>query len=132
MKGHLKKLKCLGDKTRIRILNVLLESKTRLCVCEIVDSLQIPFYTISKHIKELKNAGLVTESKDGKFVLYALAAPLNDEFDRTLLGLIRSIPAVFFKNDLKLLERRLALRERGRCVIGMNVKSNNKKRISHQ
>jgi len=58
MKNYIKKLKCLGDKTRIRILKVIIESNIELCVCEIVDSLQIPFYTISKHIKELKNADL--------------------------------------------------------------------------
>ncbi len=129
MKTYIKKLKCLGDETRIRILKVLLESQQKLCVCEIVDSLQIPFYTISKHIKELKNAELVTESKDGKFVLYTLTSSLGDKFMQVIVQLIRSIPNAFFKNDIKLLDKRLSLRNNGKCIIGMEERRRSQRRL---
>ncbi|OHD08498.1 MAG: hypothetical protein A2086_14780 [Spirochaetes bacterium GWD1_27_9] len=123
MKYYIKKLKCLSDETRIRILKVIIQSKTELCVCEIVDSLQIPFYTISKHIKELKNAEILSETKEGKFVLYSFVDK-KDDFLNKIIDLIKSIPDEFFSNDIKLLEKRLSIRNNGKCVVGMNENQN--------
>jgi len=123
MKYYLKILKCLGDPTRIRILKAIIEAKSELCVCEIVDSLQLPFYTVSKHIKELKNAEILNETKEGTFVLYSLNEK-KDDFQSKVIDLINSIPAEYFSNDLKLLNDRLLLRENGKCVVGMNKDNN--------
>lgn len=125
MKDFIKKLKCLGDTTRIRILKTLLEAGTELCVCEIVDSLRIPFYTISKHIKELKSAGFVDEVREGKFIHYSLIGHPKDGFHRAVQNLIRAIPEKKFSQDRRFLKERLSLRENGRCVIGMKEKAVN-------
>lgn len=57
--------KALSDKTRLRIINLFLRSGQDLCVCEIIDSLNESQYNVSKHLKELKYAGL-TKEKNGK------------------------------------------------------------------
>lgn len=118
MNSYLKKLKCLGDQTRIRILKLIIKADMELCVCEIVDSLQIPFYTVSKHIKELKNAEILNETKDGTFVMYSLKK--NTEcFFSIFIDLINSIPDDIFLSDINLLEVRLSKREDGKCIVGL-------------
>jgi|YNPMSStandDraft_2_1061718.scaffolds.fasta_scaffold00622_4 DNA-binding transcriptional ArsR family regulator len=53
MKNELKKLKLIGDENRIRILRLLSETEW-LYVCEIVECLDLPFYSVSRNLKELK------------------------------------------------------------------------------
>jgi ArsR family transcriptional regulator len=118
MIDHLAKLKSISDQTRLRILYLLLHSKEKLCVCELVDTLNLPTYTISKHLKELKNANLVEETKSGKFVMYYLTDP-DSQFHSTLLDLLTAIPKENFINDIQHLKERLSLREEGVCVVGM-------------
>lgn len=92
-----------------------------LCVCEIVDSLDEPQYKISKHLKELKLAGLVEEKKDGKWVNYSISPP-QDEFKRWLFKAIASIPKDVTEGDEKRLKARLFLRKNGQCVVGLESK----------
>lgn len=120
MKEYVKKLKCLGDETRLRIINLLLSSKKALCVCELVDALEIPVYTISKHIKELKNASIVEETKEGKFVMYSLVSDENIFFS-SLLALVQSIEHQVFIEDLKKMKERVSLRVDGKCVVGLKA-----------
>ena len=60
--------KALGDKTRLRII-VLLCGES-LCVCEIIDVLQMTQSRISRHLGILKQAGLIEEERRGKWVVY--------------------------------------------------------------
>ncbi len=117
MKYYLKIFKSLGEKARIRILKILSKAQLPLCVCEIVDSLQLPFYTVSKHLKELKNSEMVNETKEGTFVMYSLN---KSDFILKVIDLINGIPEEYFENDIKLLNKRLSLRENGKCIIGVN------------
>jgi len=113
--------KALSDKTRLRTIGLLMRSGKYLCVCEIADSLDEPQYKISKHLKELKFAGLVEEKKEGKWVNYSLAAA-DDRFKKFLFKAIASIPEEITAFDEKRLEARLSLRENGQCVIGLQNK----------
>jgi len=45
---------------------------SELCVCQIVESLQLAPSTISKHLSILENAGLVQKRKNGRWVFYRL------------------------------------------------------------
>lgn len=63
--------KALGHPTRLRILGLLRPGG--LCVCQITAVLELAASTVSAHLGELKQAGLVQERKDGRFVSYSLA-----------------------------------------------------------
>ena len=63
--------KALGDRNRIRILKML-EARP-MCVCEITCILGIAQPSVSRHLSILREAGLVTDQRDGIWVEYALA-----------------------------------------------------------
>jgi ArsR family transcriptional regulator len=63
--------KALGDENRLRILLML--KQRPLCVCEIHEVLNIALSTLSAHLKLMKNAGLITDKKDGRWVIYSLS-----------------------------------------------------------
>ena len=63
--------KALGHPAQIAILQFLIKSKS--CVCgDIVDELPLSQSTVSQHLKELKNAGLITGDIDGPSVCYCI------------------------------------------------------------
>lgn len=67
--------KALADDTRLR-LAVLLFRYGELCVCDLVEALQLPQPTVSRHLAQLRNAGLVTDRREGQWVHYRLAEKL--------------------------------------------------------
>jgi len=66
----LEALKALSDETRLRILNLLFEKE--LCVCDIMEALQITQTKASRHLIYLKNAGLVKDRKHAQWVYYSV------------------------------------------------------------
>jgi DNA-binding transcriptional ArsR family regulator len=63
-------LKALAEETRVRIISVLIESP--LDVGEIAQRVDISQYNASKHLRVLREAGLLQVQKDGRRHLYAL------------------------------------------------------------
>ena len=61
---------CLCDETRLRLLHLLLRGP--LCVCHLQSVLDEPQVKISKHLGYLKTRGLVTASRQGNWMIYAL------------------------------------------------------------
>ena len=70
-------LKALSDPTRREILN-LLKEKT-LSAGEISDKFDISFAAISRHLSVLKEADLIRDERDGKFINYTLNASVLEE-----------------------------------------------------
>ena len=65
--------KALGDRNRLRILNVLLRADgEEVCVCEFQPTLGIAQPTVSHHLKQLVEAGLLDREKRGTFAYYRL------------------------------------------------------------
>ena len=65
--------KALGHPARIAILQFLAEQKS--CVCgDIVNELPLSQSTVSQHLKELKNVGLIKGNIDGPSVCYCVDA----------------------------------------------------------
>ncbi len=62
--------KALGDKTRLQILALLKEEE--LCVCELVEILNISQPAVSQHMRRLRNAKLVRKRRQGQWVFYSL------------------------------------------------------------
>ncbi len=66
-----KALKALGDETRMRAILAL--QGRELCVCQVVELLELAPSTVSKHLQILKEAGLVESHKKGRWVYYNLS-----------------------------------------------------------
>ena len=63
--------KALGHPARVAILNLLIDKQT--CFCgNIVDELPISQSTVSQHLKELKDAGLIKGEIEGAAVCYCI------------------------------------------------------------
>lgn len=63
--------KALSHPARVAILNVLLKKKA--CICgDIVDELPLSQSTVSQHLKELKEAGLIKGDIEGVSVCYCV------------------------------------------------------------
>ncbi len=63
--------KALAHPARIAILNHLIESKS--CICgDIVDELPLSQSTVSQHLKELKDAGIIKGNISGTSVCYCI------------------------------------------------------------
>jgi ArsR family transcriptional regulator, arsenate/arsenite/antimonite-responsive transcriptional repressor len=69
MVEHVDILKALSDLGRLRILKIL-EIRS-LCVCEIKELIGLATSTISSHLNVLKNAGIIKDEKDGKWINYS-------------------------------------------------------------
>lgn len=71
-------LKALADETRWRIVRELLAAP--LTVGELVERLEVNQYNVSKHLRILREAGIVDTERDGKHVQCHVA----DSFRRQL------------------------------------------------
>jgi len=75
--GFQDSFKALSDPTRRRIIELLREGK--MTAGEIVDSFQMTGASISHHLSILKNAGLVTDEKQGRYIYYELNLSVVEE-----------------------------------------------------
>jgi ArsR family transcriptional regulator len=71
-----------ADRTRLRILNILREGE--LCVGDLVQILDVPQPTASRHLAQLRNAGLVATRRHGLWCFYSLAQPEGRLHERLL------------------------------------------------
>jgi ArsR family transcriptional regulator len=63
----------LGDNTRLRLLNLMGEQE--VCVCYFVEMLGGPQPKISRHLAYLRNAGIVSARREGKWMHYRIVMP---------------------------------------------------------
>jgi len=63
--------RALGHPARLRTVAMLRSGE--LCPCQITEVLGLASSTVSAHLKELKQAGLIVERKDGRWVYIGLA-----------------------------------------------------------
>lgn len=90
-------LKALSDETRLRILNLLYEKE--LCVCDIMETLQISQAKASRHLIYLKNAGLVKDRKHAQWAYYSMSKDERMKFiDSLVYQNLRSLE--LYQNDL--------------------------------
>jgi len=94
MEATIKIFKALSDETRLRIYLLLLQGE--LCVCELVNILNMEQSRISHSVRILKEAGLVVNRREGKWIIYAV----NPEIENN-----RIVQAL--RNELKLPEQDL-------------------------
>ena len=86
MRPVVKIFKALSDTNRLRILKML--EVRPLCVCEITEVLQLATSTVSKHLSILRDADLIVDDKQGKWVNYKLNKDINQDYVNKLLPAI--------------------------------------------
>jgi len=81
----LRLFRALGDETRLRLLEQLHGGEQ--CVCDLTDELEASQSRLSFHLKTLKDAGLVIDRKDGRWVYYSINPEAFQTLDRVLADL---------------------------------------------
>jgi len=107
MKEFIKVMKALSDPNRVKLVKML--QKRIMCVCEIQAALGIAQPTVSKHLKNLENAGLVSREKEGLWVNYSLSDGGRSPYAASLLGNLKH----WLEDDAEI--RELFRRSEGLC-----------------
>lgn len=76
--------KCLAEETRLKSL-LLIALKGELCVCDLVNALNLSQPKISRHLAELRKCQLLLNERRGKWVFYQL----NPELPEWALEVLR-------------------------------------------
>lgn len=75
--GMQQTLRALADPTRREILNLL--KKGRLSAGEIGEHFSVSTAAVSRHLSVLKEADLITDTREGKYIFYQLNASVLEE-----------------------------------------------------
>jgi ArsR family transcriptional regulator, arsenate/arsenite/antimonite-responsive transcriptional repressor len=65
----------LADRTRLRLLNLM--NGREVCVCYFVEILKQSQPKISRHLAYLRNAGIVSARREGKWMHYSIERPTD-------------------------------------------------------
>lgn len=97
--------KAMSDETRVRALMALKDGE--LCLCQLIDLLELAPSTISKHMALLLQAGLIEKRKEGRWHFYRLAgSDGTKETQGALAWMIKSLEAEdTIRKDSEMLSR---------------------------
>jgi len=79
----------LGDRTRLRLLNLM--GDREICVCYLVEILGSPQPKISRHLAYLRRAGIVAARREGKWMHYRIVVPPHSGAARILLETLAAL-----------------------------------------
>jgi ArsR family transcriptional regulator len=99
---------------------LLLTVDTKISVSEIIDVLQESQCNVSKHLKILKNAGLIHEKKEGRWSFYYYLEG-KSAFREQIQATILQIPNELMQEEVARCKKRLAMRVDGKCVLKTNI-----------
>ena len=107
--------KALSDDTRLRMIKLLHERE--LCVCELMQVLDMSQPRISRHMSVLKNAGLVEDRREGKWVHYSLRKETQGKEIKILLDamVVMANDDAIIKADKNKLKKAVRLGEIKTC-----------------
>ncbi len=88
MQALLRITKALADETRVRLL-MALESR-EVCVCQLIELVDMAPSTVSKHLALLRAAGLIDGRKSGRWMHYRHAGDDAPEMVREALAWVRT------------------------------------------
>lgn len=93
-----KVLKALAHPARLKLVDVLAEHD-EVCVCELTEKIGMDMSTVSRHLTQLKNAGIVESDKRGQMVFYSLRVKCL----QSLFACIESVLTCHVEHQLKVL-----------------------------
>lgn len=91
--------KALADEIRLLSL-LLIEQEGELCVCELMQALELPQPKISRHLAQLRTQGVLLDRRQGQWVFYRLHPLLND-WMRDILQQTREHSAALLQEPLQ-------------------------------
>ena len=119
MKELLNIFKALSEETRLKMLKIM--GKGEICVCDLVSVLNVSQPKISFHLNVLKEAGLIKDRKQGKWVHYSIND--SDMFKRFLmLSVLERISDETMKENLSKLKEISNIKNNNRCCDRQEVK----------
>ena len=74
-----RQFKALSDENRLQIIDMLRAGER--CVCELIDELDLGQSLLSFHLKTLKDAGLVSDRREGRWAYYKLNPDAFDQLE---------------------------------------------------
>ncbi|MCK4905711.1 winged helix-turn-helix transcriptional regulator [bacterium] len=98
MRQLTKVFKAVSDETKLRILKILQE-RNEICVCEIMQALNISQSRASRNLGILQNAGFITDRRDGLWVFYSINKEKFNEHHIAINKLIKD-----WLNDEKIIQ----------------------------
>jgi len=91
--------KTLSDETRMRIINLIYQQD--LCVCELVEILELSQPKISKHIAKFRQIGLVETERNEQFIYYKFNHN-NTAYENIIKNMIEEIGKTeLYKHDVE-------------------------------
>ena len=79
--------RALGDPTRVRLLSLIAaHADGEACVCDLIDPVGLTQPTVSHHLKQLVEAGLITREQRGKWAYYRVEQSALDTLATALRG----------------------------------------------
>ena len=105
----------LSDPIRVRIVRLLADSGVEACLCDLSDSLEEPDYKLSRHVKVLRQSGILSAEKEGRWVYHKVIRDIASL--KHLYAAVQSLPDTekVYASDLKRLRKRTEARESARC-----------------
>ncbi|TWH01391.1 ArsR family transcriptional regulator [Nocardioides sp. J9] len=77
--------KALGDPTRVRLLSMIAaQPEGEACVCDLTEPVGLSQPTVSHHMKQLVDAGLVVREQRGRWAFYRLVDGTLEQLSRAL------------------------------------------------
>ena len=77
--------RALADPKRLRILELL--RKGERCVCDLTDALDAGQSLLSFHLKTLKDAGLVSDRREGRWAYYSINTEALEDLEEFIAGM---------------------------------------------
>jgi DNA-binding transcriptional ArsR family regulator len=87
MTDIVKIFKALADPTRLRIM--LLLRRRDLCVCELMYILRMEQSRVSHHMRVLRDAGIAEDVREGRWIIYRIAAASGGLVEQLTAGVFR-------------------------------------------
>ena len=89
MKTTVQHMKALADPTRLRLVALLLQGG--LCVCQLEAALAMSQVNVSRHLAILRQAGILADRREGRWMYYGLAEPMAPGLQGVIECLMRDL-----------------------------------------
>ncbi len=103
--------KALSEETRLKSL-LLMQKQGELCVCDLMEALDLSQPKVSRHLAEQRKRGLVVDERRGKWVYYRI--------NPKLALWVKQVLESTLKHNLGLIEPELRLIKGKSCSNGVN------------